>query len=582
VRIIKRFEFDHARMTMAAAVLDEATQEVHIFLKGSYEKIQELSVTESVPTNYDQVTSAHASDGCYTLGLAHRFLGKVDIESVRTMSRDEMEQGNSCLGLILFRNQMKPDTPAAILAIKEGAVRPVMITGDNALTGMYIAKASNMCDPSATIILGQLRKNFVATKGSGDIFWTNTTTGQEVGDIDQVLAASSSTKSSSSDVELGGKVVELAVTGAAFRALIDSGKMKDLLLHTRIFSRMTPVDKVTCVQLHMEIGITAMCGDGGNDCGALRAAHAGLALSDAEASIVSPFSTSDKSIFTAVEVLKEGRAALATSFASYKFLIQYGETIVMSKLLYSYFSVSLSEWVWIVCDSFFVVTLAYTMALSKPAARLAPKRPTASLLGPETIASSVGTIMINTIFSWAAIFWLASQEFYVCSEFDSTRVDITQWRLLADNYEGEVLGFVVLYQVITSAFVGNFGFAYRESWFKNYPFVIAWILSFVLITCMVILPPNSFGCWFRFNCGNPEALVALGYFTDVSEVTWEITPYNNPFQHNVLPEYFRNQFFIYCLANIVLVCAYQYFVILGPVRNWAIATYRAGKKQIKC
>ena len=31
-----------------------------------------------------------------------------------------------------------------------------------------------------------------------------------------------------------------------------------------------------------------MVGDGGNDCGALRTAHAGLALSEAEASMVPP------------------------------------------------------------------------------------------------------------------------------------------------------------------------------------------------------------------------------------------------------------------------------------------------------
>jgi P-type E1-E2 ATPase len=32
--------------------------------------------------------------------------------------------------------------------------------------------------------------------------------------------------------------------------------------------------------------VTGMVGDGGNDCGALRTAHAGLALSEAEASMV--------------------------------------------------------------------------------------------------------------------------------------------------------------------------------------------------------------------------------------------------------------------------------------------------------
>ena len=34
-----------------------------------------------------------------------------------------------------------------------------------------------------------------------------------------------------------------------------------------------------------------MCGDGANDCGALRTAHAGISLSEAEASVASPFTS---------------------------------------------------------------------------------------------------------------------------------------------------------------------------------------------------------------------------------------------------------------------------------------------------
>ncbi|KAG2990451.1 hypothetical protein PC118_g5592, partial [Phytophthora cactorum] len=55
-----------------------------------------------------------------------------------------------------------------------------------------------------------------------------------------------------------------------------------------------------------------------------RFAHCGVALSDAEASVVSPFTSKSKTIQSVVDLCREGRCSVATSFVSVKFLIVYG------------------------------------------------------------------------------------------------------------------------------------------------------------------------------------------------------------------------------------------------------------------
>jgi hypothetical protein len=53
----------------------------------------------------------------------------------------------------------------------------------------------------------------------------------------------------------------------------------------------------------------------------LKTAHVGVALSDAEASIVSPFTSLDKNLSSVVDILLEGRCALASALASYKYVM---------------------------------------------------------------------------------------------------------------------------------------------------------------------------------------------------------------------------------------------------------------------
>ncbi|KAJ1679407.1 hypothetical protein EV182_002115, partial [Spiromyces aspiralis] len=513
LHVVKRFEFIHARMSMSVAVLDPATSHVHIFVKGSFEKVRDLAIPQSVPEDYDATTSKLAREGCYVLALAHRDLGPVDPKSLQMWSRDELEQGCSMLGLLVFKNKLKPDTAQAIAELKRGDTRTVMITGDTALTGVYIARQCGMVPEGDRVLLADIDKR------TDELVWIDVDTQDAVSDVYSEM---------SSVHRNGWTRVELAMTGKAFRRLDERGELPGLLLNTRVFARMTPEDKVRCIQLHMTRGITAMCGDGGNDCGALRASHAGLALSDAEASIVSPFSSSNRSIMSCVELLRQGRGGLATSFAGYKYMILYGQTMAMLKLNAFYFAISVSQPLWIFIDALITVGVSAAIAFSPPAKKLAPYRPTARILGPQTLASTIGLVAINWIFLIGGWFWLFSQGWYRCHQFDPSEIDLSAWWLLGDNYEAELLAFLCLFQFVNNGFVFNFGHYYRRPFFRNYPLIAIWAAFIVIVSIVLLDNPSRLSCWMRLNCGSPDTLREMGIKPPVES----IQKYNNTFGHN--------------------------------------------------
>lgn len=78
-----------------------------------------------------------------------------------------------------------------------------------------------------------------------------------------------------------------------------------------VFGRMSPTGKIDVVQRwQCADKIVGMCGDGGNDCGALGKAHVGVALSESDASVVAPFSSTQESVRCCVDLVKNGRATL--------------------------------------------------------------------------------------------------------------------------------------------------------------------------------------------------------------------------------------------------------------------------------
>lgn len=112
-----------------------------------------------------------------------------------------------------------------------------------------------------------------------------------------------------------------------------------------------------------------MCGDGANDCGALKQADIGLSLSQAEASISAPFTSQVANISSMVELIKECRAGLATNFSLFNIMASYSlvqyTTSIICELFYAY-PADFHYLYWdIFCNFFFIVVIGYTATSDK-------------------------------------------------------------------------------------------------------------------------------------------------------------------------------------------------------------------------
>jgi cation-transporting ATPase 13A3/4/5 len=375
-----------------------------------------------------------------------------------------------------------------------------MITGDSPQCGIYIAKELGMVPRGTRVLLG----DFDPTDAT--VRWTHAApTGVSTHDgaaAAAALSGSSIPKYRSGDQglttaamldaygpELESGAVELAVTGSAFKMLRQAGLVPRLLYHTRVFGRVKPEGKIMVIDSFVDSGVViGMCGDGGNDCGALRTAHTGVALSKADASMVSPFTAKTKTVSAVVELLREGRGALHTSIAAYKFLITYGLLFSVLKLSFYYFGVIMCQMAYFMTEGIAIIAIPYAMTLSLPARDLGKRRPSHGLLSGLTTSSTLGLWAINTAFTVGALFYMQASPDYV--RWPAKHAIGASWWTMGDNWESTVLFFMTFTQFITSGLVFSFGAGFNRTVLRNWLLCAVWGGLFALTIYLLLSPPN--------------------------------------------------------------------------------------------
>lgn len=546
--IITRFEFD-PHLQLMSVIISDSTGIHDIIVKGSFEAVKLRCV--SVPPGFDNIAEEYARTGSYVLAIARR-AATVDevaaVESKNVVDRDSLENGLELLGLLIYRNELKPDTADALRKLREGMCRSVIITGDNALTGRYIAGEAGMVPDGTTCYHASVKHDQVR--------WCD-----DSGDLVDL------------PVPLGPKD-ELFVDGKTFRKLDESDELEELLFHIRVYARMKPDDKKRAVEAYIDQNIiTGMCGDGGNDCNALRTAHVGVALSDSDASVVAPFTDQNMSVQSVPALLLEGRAALCTSFACYKYMIMYGVLESVNQLANAYFAITFSEWTWIFLDGVFVVILSYCLGLSLPAEKLTPHRPTASLLGWTTMLSVMGPVIINIIFLCVALGILMKEDWMECRAFFIDPNHIRDWYALGDNYECAVIFLVSGSQYIHSTLQYGIGGEFRRNLCRNWLLVLCVIVAYAMFV-IVIYYPSKMSCIFRVNCLDEYMIRGITQPLVAPVGNWE--------HSTIIPEVFQTKLIIIMVINGVIVVAWEYFFVQGTaVLGWARRRQNQGGARIQ-
>ena len=247
-----------------------------VFSKGSPEKIKQLCNQKTIPDDYEEVLSYYTMQGFRVLAFGSK---KLEIEKPEQapVSRGVVEKELNFEGFFILENKLKPITSSIIKKLNNASVKSVMVTGDNTLTALSVARECSIVDSDLDAIIcdfdikeNNLKLNLVPP------ILKRRKRKQEKEEKEnkekelfneQVIPNIKENDFQLKDV-LKMNTVELVVSGNCFEFLEknDQSLFIQLLSKSKIFARMKPMQKTSLIENLKEMNFTVgMCGDGAND-----------------------------------------------------------------------------------------------------------------------------------------------------------------------------------------------------------------------------------------------------------------------------------------------------------------------------
>ncbi|XP_067614148.1 polyamine-transporting ATPase 13A3 isoform X2 [Eurosta solidaginis] len=576
--IVREFPFTSNLQRMSVITRRLNGSNFNVYCKGSPEMLQQLCVPASLPENYSQQLAMFAKRGYRVISMAYKPLSrKMSYIKAHRLARETVESNLEFLGFVVMENRLKLDTTEVIQSLNSANIRTVMVTGDNILTAISVARDCGIVSPEQAVITVNVRQLAEKAQLAYELYYTLELGGYDDfskitlnndadiislessfacsfeggenyqifnGDVISMNSSSGTLPNSNSlasvktcetwthqDAELGLYSLKKEINGQKQLTKNDSktsllrnyrfamsgrtweivrdhfpNELKNFVTRGAIFARMSPEHKqALIIELQQLDYCVAMCGDGANDCGALKVAHTGISLSESESAIASPFTSRNPTIACVPLVIKEGRAALVTSFGIFKYMAAYSMVQFISVMILYSIDSNLTDKQYLYIDLglisifafFFGKTEAYVGALNKQV-------PQSSLISLAPLASIVLHLIVVVGFQTAGWFQLHQQEWFIpFTPKDDDHLGC---------YENYTMFAISSFQYIVLALIFSKGAPYRKPIWSNIPFCFALIINLMLVCYLVLFPtkwiadffqlivPEDFGfrCWMLF------------------------------------------------------------------------------------
>jgi predicted P-type ATPase len=472
VGIVKHFDFSSKLQRMS--VLTKNVNETYFkaFAKGSPEKIRDLCKPETVPPNFNDILTSYTSKGLRVLALATKMI-KMDYMKSQKINRETVESNMILLGLLIVQNKLKAETGPSLEILRNANMKMLMATGDNIFTAISVSKESQLiksdvpiwtCEVIKENNVSQLSWSMVENfkdkedeeinleENLSQFDYSGYFRAESFYDVlrESKIALNEKVDNNSVDdednevlrIDLANSPINhnmednivIAITGNTFEKLLklknkylttcnDNFKIhyetfKLILKHGYIFARMSPEHKTLLVDSLKEDNYTVcMCGDGANDCGALRAADVGVSLSIEEASIAAHFTSNKPNISCLIKLFREGKNSLVSSIQTFKYMMIYSIIQFISVVLLTIYNSLLSDNQFLVSDLFITFPLAIFIARTGAYEKLTHHQPTGALLSFPIICSIIIQAIIQLTAQYGSVLLVQSQEWYTSECF---------------------------------------------------------------------------------------------------------------------------------------------------------------------